>query len=180
MTAGPVYRYSTPLEGIEELDNRLGWFQRQGGGPSDSVRRLFEAIDHRDRSILRTRPELNYEPDNPRVPRAEADYIHRIRLHIKPGTGREVAERLEQLSALRRRHNIRDARIVWSKVTGSAGFELTSFARDAADYYAQSQKNGEMMGDDFQTLVSQIMALCRRVERENVTIRRDLWYQPSN
>ena len=93
-----------------------------------------------------------------------------------------MAEILKEFSALYKQHGIQDGRGVWSQVAGSDGprFALYFPAVDAEDYYAHREKNVEMMGDGYQTLLRQLGPLCRRIEQLNWTIRRDLGYQPAN
>jgi len=140
------------------------------------------AVDHIRGSILRTRPDLSYFPDNVRVPGNEAGFIGYVFLYLKPGTGAEVAELLRQGNELRRRHNIRDAVIVTSSVVGyDAPMLLLRFhARDVNDYYTQTARNAGMMGEEFANIVRQVAGHTRYIETSNNVQRRDLSYQPEN
>ena len=180
VTEGLVYRYVAFLESWEDMSTNDQWYAEHP--PPDFVPRLQEATDHDTRSFQRSRPALATIPDNPRLRTGEAGFFHEIRLYLRPGTEGGAAEILKNFSALYRQHDIQDGRVVWSQVSGSEGplFALYFPARDAADYYAQRQKNLEMMGDEYQALQRQLAALCRRIEQVNWTIRRDLGYRPSN
>ncbi len=55
--------------------------------------------------------------------------------------------------------------------------ELAFLAADPTDYYTQSAKANEQMGEALQNIRARAGALCRRIESTNHTIRRDLAYQ---
>ena len=181
VTEGLVYAYVTDLEGWEDMTTNDQWYEPLSP-PPDFVERRRSATDHETGSFQRTRPDLFTIPDNPRFQPGEAGFIHEIRLNLRPGTAAEAAEILTKFSALYKQHDIPDGRIVWSQVSGSEGPTLALFfpARDAADYYTHRQMNLEMMGGEYRTLQGELAALCRRIDRLNWTIRRDLSYQPTN
>ena len=114
--------------------------------------------------------------------RNEAGFIGYVFLYLKPGTGAEVAELLRQGNELRRRHNIRDAIIVTSSVVGydAPMLLLRIHARDVNDYYTQTARNAEMMGEEFANIVRQVAGHTRYIETSNNVQRRDLSYQPEN
>ena len=116
------------------------------------------------------------------MPGNEAGFIRYIFIYLRPGTGGEAAEILTKLSALNRRHNIRDNVIVTSSVVGydAPMFLLRFHARALEDYYTQSRENRRMLGDEGADLRRQMGALARRIETSNNVWRRDLSYQPSN
>ena len=68
-----------------------------------------EAISHIESSLRRTRPDLSYIPDNPRVPIAEATFIREANLYLRFGTAGDAAEVLEEMGALFEKHNVRGA-----------------------------------------------------------------------
>ena len=85
-----------------------------------------------------------------------------------------MADVLRRFAELYTQHDIRNGRGVWSQTTGSEGpvFAFYFPARDAADYYTHREQNIETMGAEYQTLLGELSALCRRVEQLNWTIRR--------
>ena len=170
------------LENLAALDTRREQFDALPSGTSANQADAREAIHHIDTSIRITRPDLSYLPASPRVPLGEAGFVHLVRLYLKQGANDEVEDLLKRITALNRRHNIPDLRLVSAQVTGRDGplVVLTFFAEDAADYYTQRQKNGDMMGAELQALIDQVGTHCRRIEQANYTARPDLAYQPSN
>ena len=154
VSEGLAYRFSTPFENMAALDTRRAQFDAMPPASDPSLER--EAIHHIHTWIVRTRPDLIYAPDNPRVPLAEAGFIHEVRLCIRFGTQGEAGGILKKIGVLASSHNLLDAPLVYSQVadTGTDGpfLGLYFVARDAADYYAQSQKNAAMMGQDYQAL----------------------------
>ncbi len=68
-----------------------------------------------------------------------------------------------------------------AQVTGSGpDLRVSVPARNAAEAFAENQRVIELLGAEYQALAVRLGALCRRLEWANRTIRRDLWYQPSN
>ena len=138
-------------------------------------------IDHIESSIRRTRPDLNYAVDAPRVPVAEASFIREIDLYLRFGAAPEAEGLVEKLFGLYEEHDVRNPVFVTSSVTGSGpDLRFVSFGLDAADFYAENQRVTALLGDDLQSVIMQLRSLTRRVEFVNRTIRRDLNYQPSN
>ena len=182
LSDGGVFRTITFLgEGWEDLNKRTEWFQ-QFDSPPAFVSNLNEARDHMDSSIHRPRPELGNNPENPRVPVEEWGIIREIRFYLRPGTVREADEILGEIRDVNTRHNIRERRIVSSQVTGSDGPHISVFlpARDLVDWYTQSPKITEMMGDEIQMLRQKLRGLSRKTQWVNWTLRRDLTYQATN
>ena len=175
-----VYRSTSyDLENMAALDMRQA--QLDAMPPSADPGAARGVIDHIESSIRRTRPDLNYAPDDPRVPIAEASFLREIDIYLQFGVGAEAEEIVEQLAALYERHNIRNILFVTSRVTGSGpDLRFVTLARDAADFYSENQRVAELLGDELQSLIMQRGALSRRVDFANRTIRRDLKYQPSN
>ena len=176
-----VYRSLTiGLENMAALDKRQAQLDAM---PTDQANnaRAREAISHIESSLRRTRPDLSYIPDNPRVPIAEATFIREANLYLRFGTAGDAAEVLEEMGALFEKHNVRGAFFVTAQVTGSGpDLRVSVPARNAADSFAESQRVIELLGAEYQALAVRLGALCRRLEWANRTIRRDLSYQPSN
>ena len=175
-----VYRSTSfGLENMAALDTRQA--QLDAMPPPANPGAARGIIDHIESSIRRTRPDLNYAPDDPRVPIAEASFLREIDVYLQFGVGGEADAIVEQVKALYERHNVRNILFVSSLVTGSGpDLRFVIPARDAADFYAENQRVAELLGDDLQSLLMQMGALSRRVDYVNRTIRRDLGYQPSN
>ena len=124
---------------------------------------------------------MSHFPDNPRVPIAEATFLREADLYLRFGTEEEAVEIIGEVRALYEKHNVRNIFFVTSQVTGSGpDLRVTLPARDAADAYAENQRVTQLLGEELQGLAVRLGALCRRLEWVNRTIRRDLWYQPSN
>ena len=176
-----VYRSLTP-----GLANSAALVTRQeqlDAMPPDQANtaRAREAIGHIESSLRRSRQDLSYVPDNPRVPIGEATFIREANLYLRFGTAGEAAEIIEAVGTLFKSNNVRSGFFVSAQVTGSGpDLRISIPGRNAADAFAQNQRVIERLGDEYQALAARLGALCRRLEWVNRTIRRDLWYQPSN
>ena len=180
-----VYRFMTQLG--EEFSSVAEWREQLAGMPSVTVSPVG-IIDHVDRSIWRSRPDLSLAQwstvplNSPRIDGAEIGFLHEIRFYPKFGRAPEVADILRRITALAVSRDLNGRRLVAELVVGpeAPAFRLVFLARDPEDYYAQRARDRETMGEEFQELVNQVLRLCRNVEQENYTRRRDLDYQPSN
>lgn len=175
-----VYTYVTPLgDGLAAWDMRSA--QLAATPPPDNPG-LDGIIDHIGFSVRRTRPELSTVPADASVPVGEAGFIHGVSLYLKPGMADEADAVVAKARALANRTGVKRVVLVSSQVIGpdTPLLVIQFFARDAADYYAQAAKAQEMMGDEYQALLGQLFGLARRVETSNITIRRDMFYQPAN
>lgn len=181
VTNDGVYRFVTQLE--EDFSSVAEWREQIAAMPaSPTPGSVAGIIDHIDRSIWQSRPDLSHVPDSPRLENTEIGFVHDIRLYPRFGAVEEAAEVFRRIAALNASHNINSRRLVAELVAGpeSPVFSLVFLARDREDYYAQRARDGETMGDEFQELVNQLLRLCRKLEQEDYTARQDLGYQPSN
>lgn len=172
-----LYRAFSPgLENMAAVDTMNAQLDAMPAGEPGAARGV---IDHIESSIRRTRPDLNYDPDNPRLPIADATFIREIDVYLKFGAGPEFEALVGQLLALYERHDVRNISRVTASVTGSGpDFRFVGFGRSPSDFYAEDERVRELLGGELQSLLGQMGALTRRVEYINRTIRRDLGYQP--
>lgn len=176
-----VYREVTPgLGNMAALATRQAQLDTM---PTDEANaaRAREAIAYIESSIRRSRPDLSYVPGNPRVPIGQVTFIREANLYLRFGTAGEAAEIIEAVGALFEENNVGNGFFVNSRVTGSGpDIRIAIPGRNAADSFAENQRVTELLGEEYQALAARLGALCRRLEWVNRTIRRDLWYQPSN
>lgn len=181
VTNDGVYRFLTLLG--EEFSSVGEWREQIAAMPASSTPgNVAGIIEHIDRSIWQSQPELSHAPESPRLENDEIGFIHIIRLYPKFGAQTDVVEVLRRITALNVSSNLNSRRFVAGLVAGPEipAFSVTWVARDREDYYAQSAQDGEAMGAEFQELVNQLLRLCRKFERQDYTARQDLGYQPSN
>jgi hypothetical protein len=175
----PVYRAFVPgLENMAAIDRRNGEmsevFSRTTPG---SARGIIERIDS---SIRRTRPDLSYVPDNPRVAIGEVGFFREINIYLPFGSMAEAAGIITQVNALMKRHDIRNAYFVSASVVGNGpSLRIVTPARDAADFYAESQRQTATLGSEWQALSRQMGALATKIEFTNNIPRQDLAYTPN-
>ena len=175
------YRFFTQLS--DDFSSVDRWRKEIAGmppaaGPVSGV----DIIQHIDRSVWQSRPDLSHVPESPRLENSEFGFSRTVRLFVKFGAEAEASSLLRQIAALEEGANVRDPRFVSSRVLGpeSPTFELQFFARDASDYYRQTARKVATLGEAFQDLVNQVNRLCRRVEVQNYIPMPELTYQPTN
>lgn len=176
-----VYRFVTFLD--EDFSSVAEWREQIAAMPASSTPvSAAGIIDHIDRSVWQTRPDLSHLPDASRLQNAEIGFVYDIRLYPKFGAAEEVGELLRSISALTARHGINSRRLVSELVIGSEApaFSLRFLGRDQEDFNVTRARDGETMGAEFRALVNQLLRLCRNSGQEGYTARPDLGYQPSN
>ena len=181
VTNDGVYRFLTILG--EDFSSVGEWREQIAAMPvSSTPGSVAGIIDHIDRSIWQSQPDISYVPESPRLENGEIGFVHIIRLYPNFGAVEDVVEVLRRITALNVSSNLNSRRFVAGLVAGpeTPVFSVTWVARDREDYYAQSARDGEAMGEEFQELVNQLLRLCRKFERQDYTARQDLGYQPSN
>ncbi|MCZ6879287.1 MAG: hypothetical protein O7G29_14235 [Acidobacteria bacterium] len=176
-----VYRNITQIDNGADLDKRSAEFARIMASLDSSIsRRLDEAIDHLTHWTFRTRPDLAYAPENPRLSPEDVGLHHYAFLYLRPGTGTEAADALKNLRELWTKHAPGDALVVAQAVTGpDLPMLLVRIpAKDAADHYAQSDRIQNAAGEEYQRLLGQLRRTYRRLEQSNNTVVPGLSYQP--
>ncbi len=176
-----VYRSITPLESWADLDKRSAEQAKILSSLDSSIRsRLDETIDHLTHWTFRTRPDLAYTPENSRLSTEEVGLHHYAFLYLRRGTGNEVDEAFKNLRDLLKKHGPGDGLVVAQAVTGPdlPMLLVRISAKDAADYYAQSERTQNAAGEEFQRLLAQLRRTYRRLEQSNNTIVPGLSYQP--
>jgi len=145
-------------------------------------RSIPESVDHLTHTVVRTRPDLAYSPDNPRVAQGEFGFIKYFFWYTYPGTGQEAEDILRRNSELRRSLGLGTPMIVTQTVMGpdSPMWLLRFHYRDIEDFYRTNAEEISAMGQDFQEQLAEFYPLTRHIEQSNNIVRRDLMYQPSN
>ena len=170
-----VYRFVTFLD--EDFSSVAEWREQIAAMPASSTPvSAAGIIDHIDRSVWQTRPDLSHLPDASRLQNAEIGFVYDIRLYPKFGAAEEVAELLRSISALTASHGINSRRLVSELVIGSEApaFSLRFLGRDQEDFNVTRARDGETMGAEFRALVNQLLRLCRNSGQEGYTARPDL------
>ena len=140
------------------------------------------AIDHVDSYIRWTQPELNYQPENPRLQSADWEALQLVRIYVQQGKMGDVLDALRDAAALYERHGVRDSYMVFIRGIGADGpaVEIQFFGSSLTDLYQASDRIAAEVGEEGNQIRSRIGALARSIEVDNYTIRRDLNYTPAN
>ncbi len=176
-----VYRRITLLENWADLDKRSAELAKiRPSLDSSIVSRLNEAIDHISYWTFRTRPDLAYTPENPRLLPEDVGLYHYAFLYLRRGKRNEVEEAFTDLRELWKKHAPGDGLVVAQAVTGpDLPMLLVRIpAKDAADYYAQNERVQNAAGEEYQRLLAQLRRTYRRLEQSNNTVLPGLSFQP--
>ncbi len=176
-----VYRRVIQLDNWADLDRRSAEGARIRPSLDPSIRRrLDEAVDHLAYWTFRTRPDLAYTPDNPRLSPKDVGFHHYVFLYLRRGTGEEAGAALKKFRALLQKVAPGTSLLVAQAVTGpDVPMLIVRFqARDAADYYTNIQRIQNAGGSEFQTILTELRRTYRRLEQSNNTVLPGLSYQP--
>jgi hypothetical protein len=181
VTEALVYRFVTPVGDYEGLARRGEEMSevaaRAPGQPNGN-----EAIDHVDSYLRWTRPDLGYQPEAPRLETADWQAFQRVRIYVKQGMMGEVFDVFGDVRDLYERNDVPERYTVSLQSLGSDGpiVEVQLFGSSMADIYQVGMELEESMGAEMNSLRLRLGPLARRIEVDNLMIRRDMGYQPPN
>ena len=162
--------------GFEQMEQEIQ--ARRGTFPQS----IPASVDHLTSTVVRTRPDLAYFPENPRLEQGEFGFIKYFFWYTYPGTRQEAEDIIRRNSELRRSLGLGTPMIVTQTVMGpdSPMWLLRFHYRDIEDFYRTNAEESAAMGQEFQDQLAEFYPLTRHIEQSNNVVRRDLMYQPSN
>jgi hypothetical protein len=175
-----VYRRLTPLENYATLDAISARRAEHPVSP-DILARLDDAVEHTSFSVVRTRPDLGYQPATPRLSQDEVGLLRYGFLYFRRDARAEVGPRLKALAAVLERNNSPNGMGVAQVVSGpDMPMYLLRFpALDADDYYQQQASQSPEMAADVQGAIADLRQLYRRFDISLNTVVPELSYQPN-
>ena len=177
--SGRTYRAISFMQSWERFEERI---LEAGMLPGQFPRALADATEHITSSILRTQPNLSYQPENPRVSPEDYGFIRYMFFHTYPGTGSQVEDVIRRNTELRRTLGLGTPMIVTRSVLGNSGpmWLFRFHYRDIEDFYRTQQEEVAAMGQEFQDQFAELATYTRHLEQSNNIVRRDLSYQAPN
>lgn len=176
-----VYRFVTPVRDWDGLGQRAeemsGMPPAPAGSPDGN-----SAIDHVDSYLRWSRPDLGYQPQNPRLQTADWQAMQLVRIHVIQGKMGDVIDVLEDAKALYARHGVREGYAVYIRGLGEGApmVELQFWGSSMSDLYAASERLEARIGSELDGIRARAAEVSRSIEVHNFMIRRDLNYQPAS
>ena len=178
------YSYVVARENMAALDD-VFFKELQDKMGNEQMTAMWEHFDGTTEStrdfMLRLRPDLSYKPEVDNIGSEETPFRHFDYLYFQSGKGEEAMEILKEWTALCQLKNVPMA---YRTYIGGLGTEVPSvvwveWAKDEVEYYTQRQKNSELLGEEADALWQKTLAITKRFEHNNGSMRLDLSYVPA-
>ncbi len=177
-----VYSYVSEVPNMAALDERPFAELRKKMG-AEAFDAMFDEyagtyVSHRD-YMMTLRPGLSYTPEGA-ADSGEMNFRHFDMAHFNPSKDDEARELAKEWVTL---YENKKSPMGFRTYTGGIGtntpfYMWVSWAKDAADFYAQNAKNRELLGEAGDDLWERSLAITDKFEHNNGRIRPDLSYLP--
>ena len=183
MTPDFHYIYLAPIANFAVYDSMQGEWGRArdtvGASRWDEVmRRGNDATISYNEQIVMWRPDLSYMPATPRVAQSDRRYFRWDFYYLIPGHEKESEQIARDYAALFRQKNLPDSYNIYTAVLGTDLPLLVAAipAKSQADSIAADERINAALGADVRPLQQRAMAITRRFDRREGTLRPDLSY----
>lgn len=177
--------YVTPLESFGSLDALFAqWMAMSEKVGQQRWQELLEAgaptIDHVNSFIVRSRPDLSYQPEQATLTLTEAPFLHYDLYYLRPGSEQKAEEVATAYREAFARHDIDRGYMIYQGVLGDdlPVLAVAIPARSAADYASHNAEVLKTLGEEGEELAQRAMELTRRFETREGRRRPDLSYPP--
>lgn len=176
-----VYTYILPVSRIADARTEFDALATAGQAlGSQWAERAKDAIEYVNAYLVVARPDLSYQPANPRLSPGEIRSMH-FDFHYLNFGGRSTAEKTaKEYADLHKKANC-DTGFTVYEVIGGAELPImivASNAKSVADHYAQAEKVLGQMGAEVASVAKKRDSVVRRIQQIDATILPELSYQP--
>jgi len=171
--------------GVDKVYEAMGEVAEKAGEEYQKMMKGFEGTyEYMRMGMYYFRPDLSYSPENPRLSSGEGNFVHWSFYYIKAWKRNEAVELAKKWVAWQKSKNNPDG---YNLHIGDLGtdepvFVVTGAGKSAGDYFTQSEKFGETLGEDgmaeLTALWEKTYNLCRKYEEKTGRPCRDLFYTP--
>lgn len=173
------YVFVTRLSSMAELDAQNAMFNKVFGQDPNLGVALNQSSNGNSSAIIAPRPDLAYRPENPRLSADERNFVGITALFAKPEHAQALEGVIKEFAELSAKKGVRDGFGVSQNVTGEGPvYRIRVQARSEADFYAQAEKNNQLMGQEGAALRDKAGPMISRIEVSSAVFRPDLGYQP--
>ena len=183
MTPDFHYIYLAPIANFAAYDSIQDEWSRArdmvGASRFDDVmHRGNDAMASYNEQIFMWRPDLSYMPTAPRLAQTDRRYFRWDFYYLIPGHEKESEQIARDYAALFRQKNITDSFNIYTAVLGTDLPLLVAAipAKSQADLVAADERINTALGADVRPLQQRAMAITRRFDRREGTLRPDLSY----
>lgn len=173
------YTFVTTLSSMADMDHQNEAFGKVFSAHGDLMSKFGKLSNGNESFIIAPRPDLSYQPDNPRVSDAEAGFARVMFVYPHPEHALDLETALRDAGELWKKKGINDGFGVFTNVTGAGPvYALRTIAKDEADFYTQQAKNNATLGQEGAALRNRVGPMIREIEYSASVPRPDLGYQP--
>lgn len=179
------YYFLTPIDNYAGVDglNKMeeDWAAKIGPEYEALMQSVEGAINYFRIGVVRFLPELSYAPKKPRFKPEEQKFISWSFAYVEVGKGKEFADVNKQFVEL---YKSKDTPTGWNTFVVESGTEMPLFfyaegGRNAAEYFAESEKAMKKVGEEKSTeLWYKLLATLRKIETKTGRPRPDLSNMP--
>lgn len=180
------YRFGFPIENFSDIDNfyEVGEELSKKMGPEQYESLAKSAIgtyDYLHLFLIHYRPDLSYIPEELEFKLWEEEhFIFSESCYLEYGKEKEYDETIKKWVELYKSKNIP---VGWWTYVGHIGTKMPFYmfvirAKSAVDYYSQSAKIQEQMGEEIKKLMGKTWSPVRKFEVNTGRFRPDLSYLP--
>ena len=173
------YTFVTFLSSLADMDTQRETFNKVFAENAAALAGLAQHSNGNESGIIALRPDLAYQPENPRVPESERSFARVTLLYARPEHALALEGVIREFGELSARKGIRDPYGVFQNLTGEGPvYGIRTQARSEADFHAQAEKNNMTLGEEGNALRAKAGPMLKKIEMSSSVARPDLSYQP--
>ena len=173
------YTFATLLSSLADMDAQGETFNKVFADNAAALAGLAQHSNGNESIVIARRPDLGFQPDNPRVPQDERNFARSTLLYASPEHALALEGVLKEYAELSAKKGIRDPYSVSQNLTGEGPvYRIRTLARSEADYHAQAEKNNATLGEEGNALRAKAGPMLKKIEMSSSVRRPDLSYRP--
>lgn len=180
-----VYYYVMPIKDLADINNIMKTWaelaEKVGKESWQATMKKYQgAYEYLKLGVVRTRPDLSYVPENPRLKPDEGVYIRWGLCYVKPAKVGEFEEIMKEWVELFKKKNLADG---FNTFMGDLGTDnpyyfWAEYGKSPVDFFSQNEKNMAIFGDEAMQLWMKTLGLLRKFENVGGMFRPELSYIP--
>lgn len=178
-----TYTFIMPAHGLREGRAQLEALVAAGQAlGADWAQRGSDAVEYVNTYLVVARPDLSYQPENPRLSMDEIRAMHFDFNYLNFGSRSTAEETAKQYVNLHKKANCDTGFTVYEVVGGDELpiMIVASNAKSVADYYENAAKVVQALGPDLASVAKERDSVVRRIEHFDALVVPELSYRPAS
>jgi len=167
------YQLWTPIKSLDEIDKMdQAWLALYKDWDNEKLAKFRKSKITNYSYTMTGKPDLNYQPEEPRLKEGEGQFVYWQEFYLFPGTMPEAESLLKETVNVLKSKNYDNG---WNFGYGNLGYESPCliawvWAKDRLDYWEQDKIFQENFSEDFKDINKKFIPLIR------TTKSKDMWY----